>query len=107
MIAIRRVPNLSHKQSRVCEVQRVLHIYCRRVAVETLAGRLAHGNDDRETPPSASNNQRDTLGKTCDHCGTSIDTSDWHPITKDREADGSIQIHHFCSEDCENAWQDE
>ena len=63
------------------------------------------GDDDRETTPSS--DQRDTSGKICEYCGTAIDTSDWYPVTKERDSDGSLQFYFFCSEDCQEAWAKE
>lgn len=60
------------------------------------------GDDNREnTPPS---DQRDTAEKTCEYCGAAIDTSNWYPVTKKRDLDGSLQFYPFCSEDCQEAW---
>ena len=60
------------------------------------------GDDDGETPPSSE--QRDTPRKTCEYCGTAIDTSNWYPVIKERGSDGSLQFYTFCSEDCQEAW---
>lgn len=46
-------------------------------------------------------------GKTCHHCGEPIDTSQWYPVTNDRDADGSLRLYHFCSEGCQAAWLEE
>lgn len=62
------------------------------------------GDDDRETPASPPNTQPDTPDKTCEYCGAVIDTSDWYPVTKERDSDGSLQFSFFCSEDCQDAW---
>lgn len=64
-------------------------------------------DEDREIPASTSNDHNDTPDKICESCGTVIDTSDWYPVTNERGADGSLQLYHFCSEDCQDAWLDE
>lgn len=65
------------------------------------------GNEDREPPASSPSDQHDTFGERCEYCGTSINTSDWYPVTKQRDSDGSIRLYSFCSEDCQDAWLDE
>ena len=65
------------------------------------------GDDERETPASSSNDQHATSGKSCEQCGTTIDTSDWYPVTKERNPDGSLQLHEFCCEDCQDEWVEE
>lgn len=64
------------------------------------------GDEDRKTAPSTSD-RNDSSGRVCDHCGATIETSDWFPVTNERDADGSVQLYHFCSEDCQDAWLDE
>ena len=65
------------------------------------------GEDDRESPPSQPSDRQDAPEKNCEYCGTAIDTSDWYPVTKDRDSDGSLQFYFFCSEACQDAWLDE
>lgn len=65
------------------------------------------GNDDKETPASPPSDQHAASRKSCEYCGTSIDTSDWYPVTKERDSDGSLHIYEFCSEDCQDEWVDE
>ena len=43
--------------------------------------------------------------KTCEHCGTTIETADWYPVASERDEDGSLALYHFCSEDCRSAWR--
>ena len=64
----------------------------------------ADDHDMGETRGSASSDRRDTTAKTCEYCGGDIDTSDWYPVTKRRDADGSLQFSFFCGEDCQEAW---
>lgn len=59
------------------------------------------GDEDRETPVSSG---QPGASKVCEYCGTAIDTSDWYPVTKERDSTGSLQFYSFCSEDCQNAW---
>lgn len=59
------------------------------------------GDDDQE---AVSSSPRDTTGTRCKHCGTAIDTSDWYPVTTDRASDGTLQLHSFCSEACQEEW---
>lgn len=61
-------------------------------------------NDVRETAAVSSNDRRDTPVKVCEHCGSAIDTSDWFPVTHERDSDGSLQFYHFCDEACERSW---
>lgn len=42
----------------------------------------------------------------CAHCGQSVDTSNWHPVAKRRDDDGSLRFFSFCSEACQDAWLD-
>ena len=65
------------------------------------------GDEHGGTPASPSSDQHDTPVKTCKYCGTSIDTGDWYPVTKERDSDGTLQLYPFCSEDCQDAWLDE
>ena len=49
----------------------------------------------------------DAASTYCEQCGEPIETSEWYPITSDRDDDGSLQLHPFCTEDCQSAWLDE
>lgn len=60
-----------------------------------------------EPGPVSSTDQRDSAITLCEHCETVIDTSDWYPVTKERDSDGSLQFYSFCSEDCQEAWATE
>lgn len=61
--------------------------------------------EDRDAPPaSTAEGASASGGKTCERCGTAIETSEWYPVSADRDEDGSIELHHFCSEDCRAAW---
>lgn len=62
------------------------------------------GDDEREGSASPSNTRSDTPDEPCEHCGATIDTSDWYPVTKERDSDGVLQFYPFCSEDCQDAW---
>ena len=64
-------------------------------------------DDDRETRDSRLSDQDIPSGKICEYCGTAIGTSDWYPVTKKRNADGSIQLYSFCSDSCQETWLDE
>lgn len=55
------------------------------------------------TPPDDGHSSRDA---TCESCGSSIDTSDWYPLAKERGPDGSLRLYPFCSEDCRDTWLD-
>lgn len=65
------------------------------------------GDEERKTQDTPSRDQRDASGKICEYCGAMIDTSDWYPVTKERDSDESLQIYSFCSEDCQEAWSEE
>lgn len=45
-----------------------------------------------------------TDSKTCAHCGTTFDTSDWYPTTACQDEDG-VEIYSFCCEECQDAWK--
>jgi len=64
-------------------------------------------DEDKETSISPSNGQHHTRDKTCECCGAAIDTSDWYPVTKERNSDESLQFFSFCSEECQEAWLEE
>lgn len=42
----------------------------------------------------------------CTHCGSTVDTSDWYPVTKERDEDGSLELYPFCGDECQEAWLD-
>lgn len=65
--------------------------------------------DDENGEPSNSppGSRHDPPSKSCEHCGAAIDTSDWYPVTKERDSDGSLRFYPFCSEECQDAWLDE
>ena len=64
------------------------------------------GEDDGETSDAPSTDRAATASKRCEYCESAIDTSDWYPVTKERDSDGSLQLYPFCSEDCQGAWLD-
>ena len=41
---------------------------------------------------------------TCEYCGAVIETSEWYPVTTERDEDGELQFYSFCSERCQVAW---
>ena len=43
---------------------------------------------------------------TCAQCEAVIETSEWYPVTKERDEDGELQFYSFCSERCQVAWLD-
>lgn len=49
----------------------------------------------------------DAAGERCAHCGQSIDTSDWYPVTTRRNGDGTRRFYSFCSQACQSAWLDD
>ncbi len=59
---------------------------------------------EREPPIVPSAGRPEAAARRCAYCGTVIDTSDWHPITKRRKADGSLALYYFDSEHCLEAW---
>lgn len=63
--------------------------------------------NDEETHTAPPEEQETDGGKTCEHCGEPIDTSDWYLVSKQRDSDGSLQFASFCSEECQTAWQEE
>lgn len=65
------------------------------------------GDDDGEPPDSPTSDRSDGPEKRCEYCGGPIDTSDWYPVGKDRDPDGSLRLYSFCSEACRDSWLDE
>lgn len=61
-------------------------------------------SEDRTSSGGASG---DSDAKTCERCGTSIETADWYPIAAERDEEGYLDLYHFCSEDCRTAWPEE
>ena len=64
------------------------------------------GEDDPEQNASASSDDYGPA-KTCDNCERPIETSDWYPVTSERDGEGSLRLYHFCSEECHDAWRDD
>lgn len=60
--------------------------------------------DDGGTEPD--DTADDARAKPCEQCGMVIDTGDWYPVAKERDADGSLRFYPFCSEDCRAAWRE-
>lgn len=44
---------------------------------------------------------------TCAHCGSDLDTGEWHPVQQTRNEDGELRVHSFCGDDCLSAWSDD
>lgn len=61
-------------------------------------------SDDEETRALLSNDAHSTSDKRCEYCGATIETGDWYPVTKERDADGSLQIYNFCGHECRERW---
>lgn len=59
---------------------------------------------DAESSGSGSNGPSD---KYCSYCGAAIERSEWYPVTKERDAAGSLRFYSFCSEACQTAWLDD
>lgn len=71
-------------------------------------GRGRVGDSNMGEDGAASSGDADAgVEKTCERCGTAIETSDWYPIAAEREADGSLDLYPFCSENCRDAWREE
>lgn len=68
-------------------------------------GRLM--DEERGGSSSPSSAPSDASSKTCVQCGTPIETGEWYPITADRDSEGSLRLHPFCTEDCQATWLDE
>lgn len=54
--------------------------------------------------PTSPGETVDASSKTCAQCGEPIETSDWYPITSDRDDDGTLKLYPFCTEDCQATW---
>lgn len=63
--------------------------------------------DEPADPPTRADGRGDESDATCDHCGSTIDTSEWYPVTKERDQDGSLRLYAFCSVRCRDEWRDE
>jgi len=44
--------------------------------------------------------------KTCTNCGARINTTEWHPVTAETDADGNFRVYAFCDEGCRDEWGD-
>lgn len=65
------------------------------------------GDEESESSSQAPDGADGAPATRCEHCGAAIDTSDWYPVTSERDADGSVRLYDFCSEACQAAWRDE
>lgn len=41
----------------------------------------------------------------CAECGSPVPTDEWYPVATERDDDGEVLIHSFCSEECRSAWE--
>ena len=64
------------------------------------------GSTERIALAAESAGSGGTPETTCEYCGTVIETSEWYPVTKERDDDGELQFYSFCSERCQVAWLD-
>lgn len=64
-------------------------------------------NDEREPPSSGGDDGSDTPTERCEYCGKAVETGEWYPVTKERDADGSLRLYSFCSEECQEKWREE
>lgn len=71
------------------------------------AGGVTMVNEDPELRFSPLDTQRDPADTRCEYCGKVIDTNDWYPMVKERDANGFLRFYSFCSEGCRTAWLDE
>lgn len=66
---------------------------------------MSSGSDETD---SESANERGQLdADVCAACGEPIETSEWHPIEIDVNADEKGQLYAFCSPACRTAWEQE
>jgi hypothetical protein len=49
--------------------------------------------------------RRDVMTEQCSQCGDAVPSDEWHPVATERDDDGRVEIHDFCSEGCRSAWQ--
>lgn len=49
----------------------------------------------------------DAPGVSCVVCDAEVDTAEWYPVTQERDEDGNLHIHPFCSEACRDEWLEE
>lgn len=47
---------------------------------------------------------RDWFPKTCEYCGATLELTEWCPVVSTTDAEGTLQFHTFCDEDCMDAW---
>lgn len=64
-------------------------------------------NHDNGNESTLSDERCTPEDETCEYCEAAIDTSEWYPVNKQRDSDGSLELLPFCSEDCRQQWQDE
>jgi len=43
----------------------------------------------------------------CVHCETQITAGDWYPAVMERDDDGALTIHYFCTQSCRREWEAE
>ncbi len=43
----------------------------------------------------------------CTHCGGSIETTAWHPVTTEVDEDGSVELYAFCSWECRDRFDED
>ena len=60
--------------------------------------------DSSDSPSIDGSDASDTY---CEQCGDPIETNEWYPLTSDRDEDGSLQLHPFCTEECQSTWLEE
>lgn len=65
------------------------------------------GNRDDAAESTPSGKLRSGQDEICEYCGSAIDTSEWYPVSKQRDSDGTLELLPFCSEDCQQEWQSE
>ncbi len=43
----------------------------------------------------------------CSHCGRRFEQDVRYPVTVEEDDDGTLSIHSFCDDDCQDAWNAE
>lgn len=44
--------------------------------------------------------------ESCVNCGTTITTTEWHPVVTEADDAGEFQVYAFCDSTCQTEWRD-
>ncbi|WP_224270900.1 DUF7576 family protein [Haloprofundus salinisoli] len=63
-------------------------------------------NDERGNDSPRGRRDASFRNKQCEHCGATIDTSEWYPVVTVRNANRVLQIYPLCGDDCREEWNE-